>query len=99
MSPNLVATLLIGLRDDSRVKMHFSKTRLTLDQALLAIVADNLSFLAWSKTKDAAKGRKYDRPSLFEKLIQEETKKDKDDLMTFDSPEEYEEYVRQKRGL
>jgi hypothetical protein len=94
-----VATLLIGLRDDSRVKMHFSKTRLTLDQALLAIAADNLAFLAWTKTKDAAKGKKFNRPSLFENLMQEEKKKDKDDLMMFDSPEEYDEYVRQKRGI
>lgn len=95
----MVATLLIGLRDDSRVKMHFSKTRLTLDQALLAIAADNLAFLAWTKTKDAAKGKKFNRPSLFENLMQEEKKKDKDDLMMFDSPEEYDEYVRQKRGI
>lgn len=90
---------MIGLRDDSRVKMHFSDTKITLDQALLAITADNLAFLAWTKTKDAAKGKKYDRPSLFESLMREEKKKDKDELMTFDSPEEYDEYIRQKRGL
>lgn len=95
LSPTLAATLLIGLRDGSRVKMHLSGARVTLDQALLAIISDSLRFLAWTKTKDASKGRKYKNKPIFDAIMHEQ-KKD-DELMRFDTVEAYEDYMRQRK--
>lgn len=61
---------------------------------MLAVIADRLNFIAWSKTKDAQKGRKYKEKSFYEILTQKE--KPKDDLMLFDTVEEYEEYMRRR---
>lgn len=93
LSPTLVATLVLGLEDNSRVRRHFSKQPLTLEQILLSIIADNLQFLSWTKTKDAQK--KKNRPkSILNKLMGKD--KPKDDLEVFDTPEEFEEFMRNK---
>ena len=54
----LLATLAVGLRDDSRIKMHLSGMRVTTDTLLLSAAVDRLSFLAWAQTKDGQAGRK-----------------------------------------
>lgn len=47
--------------------MFLSNQKITLEESLLAIIADNLSFLAWAKTKDAENG--YNKPkSIYEAL-------------------------------
>lgn len=89
----VVATLVLGLKSDSRIKMYYTKTKLTVDQILLAIVADNLQFLAWTKTKDAQKGR-YTKKSIL-KILQGEYEKETDDLASFSTVEEYERYMNQ----
>ena len=91
LSPCLVAVLSLGLRDDSRVKMHFSKTKITLEQALLARMSDCMSFLAWSKTKDAQKGRRYKEKSILKELLMPEKK---EDLMLFESVEDFDSYMK-----
>lgn len=93
LSPNLVATLLIGLRDNSRVKMKVNDTKLTIDQMMMAMVVDNLQFLSWTKTKDARHG-KYKQKSIL-KTLMGEYEKQKDDLISFETVEEYEEYMKQ----
>lgn len=95
LSPDLVATLLIGLGDGSRVKKHYSKNRLTIEQALLAMIADRLNFIAWTKTKDAQKGGKYKLKSIYEALNKEPEKEEK--YEAFDTVEAYEEYIKTKR--
>lgn len=70
MDPKLIATLCMGLRDDSRIKMKISNSRVTLSQALWARIADELTFLSWTKTKDAQKGR--NRPASILKMLTEE---------------------------
>lgn len=95
LSPNLVATLVLGLSDDSRIKRKISGNKLSIDQMLLALMVDNLQFIAWSKTKAAAKNN--NRPeSLFKKLTGYD-EKSKDELMSFTTPEEYEAYMQKKR--
>lgn len=93
LSPRRVAVLLLGLRDNSRVKMKLSGTKITIEQMLMAIIADNLQFLSWTKTKDAKHGR-YKQKSIL-KTLQGEYDRPKDDLMTFKTIEEYEEYMKQ----
>jgi len=93
LSPNKVAILLLGLRDNSRVKMKVSNTKITIDQMIMAIIADNLQFLSWTKTKDAKHGR-YKQKSIL-KTLNGEYEKEKDDLISFKTVEEYEEYMMQ----
>lgn len=54
----LLATLAVGLRDNSRIKMHLSGMRASTDTLLLAAAVDRLSFLVWAQTKDGQAGRK-----------------------------------------
>lgn len=93
LSPRLVAVLLLGLRDNSRVKMKLSETKVTIEQMMMAMMADNLNFLSWTKTKDAKHG-KYKQKSILKTLMGEYDKK-KDDLISFKTVEEYEEYMKQ----
>lgn len=89
----MVVTLLFGLRDDSRVKMHISNAKLTIEQTLMAIIADNLEFLSWTKTKEARHG-KYNKKSIL-KMLNGEYEQEKDDLESFSTIEEFEEYMKQ----
>ena len=67
----LVASLVVGLRDDSRIKMKLSGAKAPLEIVLLASAVDRLSMLVWFQTKDAEKGR--NRPkSLLSILYPEE---------------------------
>lgn len=92
---SLVATLSCGLRENSRIKMKLSGLKVTTDQMIEALQYDVLRMILWTKTKDGAKNR--NRPeSLLSKLLKED-KKDKDELLAFDTPEEYENFMKAKR--
>ena len=86
LSPSLVATLSFGLRDNSRVKMKLSNSKITLEQMLLARMTDELTFQSWSKTKDGQKNR--NRPdSILKSLLEEK----KDETVSFSTPEDFNE--------
>lgn len=79
----LAASLAVGLRDDSRIKMKLSGAKASTEIILLASAVDRLSLLAWMQTKDAEKGR--NRPkSLLEAFVPKET-----DNTSFDSGEDF----------
>jgi len=90
--PELVATLVLGLNENSRVKKHFNKQEISIDQILLAIIADNVQFLAWSKTKDAM--RKKNRPKSILKKLMGTEEIQKEELEVFNTIEEYEAYMK-----
>lgn len=48
-----VAALAFGLREDSRIKMKMTGTKVTVDTYLLAVIADSVNFIRWSKTQAA----------------------------------------------
>lgn len=52
-----VALFASGLSENSRIKRKMSGAKLSLDTYLLVVIADYLSWITWSKTKDAAKNR------------------------------------------
>lgn len=82
-----LATLVMGLRDDSRVKLAISGQTIRLETLLMAGAFDNLRLLLWSKTKDGAKGN--NRPSsVLSSLI--DNKGDNHDNLGFNSAEEFE---------
>lgn len=64
-----LAALSCGLRDNSRIKMRLSGTRVAPEIMLLACAVDKLSLLVWAKTEDARRGR--NRPaSILQQLLQ-----------------------------
>ena len=93
MKPSLIAILAVGLPDSSRIRRKYSGMNLTIDQMLLALIEDSLNGLIWGLG-----GRKKSKkpPSIFEKLL-EKDKKNKDELMSFRTPEEYEAFMAKKR--
>ncbi len=56
LRPSVCATLAAGLRDDSRVMMKATGSRLNTKELLLAKIADDLSILIWQNTEDGQKG-------------------------------------------
>ena len=81
------AALASGLRDDSRIKMKISGAPADRTTILLASAVDRLTWLAWSKTKDAEKGR--NRPeSIVAKIIEAGQKKEPE-YMSFRTTEEF----------
>ncbi len=93
----ILATLSVGLRDDSRIKMKMAGVNIENSLLLLAAAVDRLTFIAWSKTKDAEKG--INKPkSIVEELAG--IRKDSD-AEGFNTPEEYEaarnEIIRRKK--
>ena len=77
LPPNKVAAFCFGLKNDSRVKMFVSKQKIPMNQLLLARIADELAFIAWSKTVDGQKNR--NRPkSILESLLHTEQEKEVD---------------------
>lgn len=85
----MVATLVLGLPDNSRLKMKISGQKITTEQAMLAVIIDDLNLILWQRSK-----RKKKPESLYKRLTEE---KKKDELLSFSSPEEYEEWMRKKR--
>lgn len=92
----LVATLAVGLNENSRTMRKLTGNTLSVEQMFLAMIIDNLQFLVWSKTKDAEKGRNKPE-SLYKRLVGIEDKK-RDELVSFKTIEEFEIYMTQIRG-
>ena len=82
-----VATLSIGLRGDSRIKLVAAGTKLSITDTLLATVADYLALILWTKTKDGSKNR--NRPKSIREALENGNKKD-NDIVGFSTPEEFE---------
>lgn len=88
----IAAALAAGLREDSRIKLKLSgmpADRMTL---LAAVIADRLTFLAWAKTKDGAKGR--NKPASILAKLMNAGKEPKQEYNVYRTPEEFEEAWR-----
>jgi hypothetical protein len=82
----LLATLCCGLREDSRIKMKLSGLKIPVETLLLSTAVDKLSFLAWTKTKDAENGD--NRPNSITAILLGH--KSEKEIIAFDSAEEFE---------
>lgn len=81
-----VATLAVGLRNDSRIKLHLSGEPLTFDQLMMVKIYDLLNWLAWTKTKKATKGQGM--PERLEDKIRKKML-EKSDVVQFESGEDF----------
>lgn len=86
----LVATLVVGLGTESRIKRKMSGMSMTTNEAVLFSILDHLKILVWQNTKDGQRNR--NRP----KLILEEINKmaSHSQVQSFNSAEEFEEAKR-----
>lgn len=84
---SLLATLAVGLREDSRIKMRLSGAKATKSEVLLAAAVDRLSMLWWAQTEDGRNNR--NRPKSAFKIIVGEDKRNSD-VMAFESADEFE---------
>lgn len=82
-----LAALSVGLRENSRIRMIMTDNKVEQDVLLLAAAVDRLTFLAWSKTKDAEKG--LNRPRSIVDIITGKPQKE-NDIMAFNTAEEFE---------
>ena len=84
------ATLTVGLPDASRTKRKLMNQQATVEQMLLATIADYTSLLFWSKTKDAEEGK--NRPkSLLNRILGNKEEEDESNVQAFDSVDAFEE--------
>ena len=93
-----IAILAAGLREDSRTRTKLDESKVGMKTLLLAKIADNTSFLAWTQTKDAQKGENRP-PMILESLMK---KDDPEAVQGFETVEdfqaEYEKRLRKKDG-
>jgi hypothetical protein len=66
----LISTLAMGLRNDSRIKMKVAGMKVKPELLIMARIADNTALNLYAKTKDAQHGRNYPK-SLVEALLTE----------------------------
>ena len=90
----LLATLVFGLRADSRTKMEINGTTVPSYINMLAGIIDRLSLLVWQNTEDGHKNR--NRPqSLLELLNAAE---EKNSITAFNSGEEFDKAYAELTG-
>lgn len=89
IKPNILAVLVMGLPQDSRIMRKITKAKLGFKDSVLALIFDALQVIAYNQGHK--KGAK--RPeSLYKKLT---TEPKKDEYMTFTSPEEFERWRKE----
>ena len=82
----LVATLSVGLRENSRIKMKLSGIKTSTDIMLLASAVDRLSLLVWAETEDGKNN--VNRPKSILGILT--GNEEKSDIVTFNTIEEFE---------
>ena len=74
-----------GLKENARIKMKLAGVKVTLEDMLLASIADHTKLLTWMQTEDARKGK--NRPNtILPRLLGEEERK----IISFETGEEFE---------
>ncbi len=89
LPPQLAATLAVGLREDSRIKVKMSGMKMDFNKYILAALFDKVNWLCWTKTKDAQHGTHVPE-SILDLLLQTDKQNAPDEFMVFDSPEAFE---------
>ena len=91
-----LATLAVGLRDDSRIKMHLVGVKLPRRDLLLAAAVDRLSLLLWINSEDGKYGKNRP-PSLLDSIYGLD--QNDNQVEAFESADEYETAWEQITGV
>lgn len=94
---NLLATLVVGLRDDSRIKMKIGNVMARQDSLLIAAAVDRLSLLVYGMSKDSAYGRNAPK-MIVPILTRTEQAKNNSDVQTYDSGDAFEAAWKKATG-
>lgn len=94
INPGLAGVLLQGLRPESRTKMKLTNQKITLEQTLLAIIADGIKGLIYMQSR---KKNKKLPESILKMLI--DSKKDSKQFKGFNSGADFERTWRKITGV
>lgn len=84
----MVATLAVGLRNDSRIKMFLSNEPLPFEQMMMVKIYDVLNWLAWVEIRTNSKS-KSKPPERLEDRIRKKTA-EKSDAQVFNTVADFE---------
>lgn len=84
---SLLATLSVGLRADSRIKMRMSGAKVSRVELMLAAAVDRLSMLWWAKTEAGKNGTNKPKSVLDAIMGQKE---EHSDIQAYESAEDFE---------
>lgn len=84
----MVASLALGLRDNSRIKMLMSGQKVNTEILLMASIVDRLSVLVWQNTEDARKNR--NKPKSILEMLESSDKES--ETISFTSGEDFTKY-------
>lgn len=93
MPASLAATLAVGLRENSRVKMKLRGDWIPYGESILAMIYDCLRNFIW-----AAYGKGKAPQSIFEALNREERANDPPEIRAYKTPEDFEHERRTLMG-
>ena len=85
---SMLATLSVGLKDNSRIKMKMAGVKIDPAMLLLAAAVDRLSLLVWAQTEDGQKNR--NRPPSVVDQLNGVGKRSDGEVVAFDEPEDFE---------
>lgn len=80
----LIATLLTGLREDSRTIMSLTGRKLSLKETVDVLTYDAINLILWSKTKDGQNN--VNRPKRLMDILT--SKEEKEEVASFESGED-----------
>lgn len=85
-----------GLRDNSRIKLRAAGSRITLEEMLLAMIADRIEMFKYGFSEDAK--RRQNVPKSVLDALTGEDKKKSTKAMGFKTPEEFDAALARIRG-
>lgn len=91
---HMVGIFACGLREDSRIMMKISETKVNTVQTLLALIADNTRLIAWLQSSDGARGT--NRPKSLLSAINGEHRES--NIETFDNGNEFDNEWKRLTG-
>ena len=92
-----LALLAVGLRENSRIKMHLSGRNVPVERLLLAAALDRLSTLVWFQTEDGETG--INRPKSMVAILLGDTQETGGDVQSFETTEEFEQQWQSITGV
>lgn len=98
VSVQTLARLASGLRDDSRIVMKLSGMKVPMKRLLLAMIADNTSFVAWANTENAHNHPDSPPPKIVPAMLGIKKHENENSVQAFRSAEEFEKRLAELRS-
>ena len=92
-----LATLAVGLRDNSRIKMHLSGEMISRTDTLLAAAVDRLSLLIWAKTEDGQNN--VNRPKSMLSILLGNTEENQNSVTAYETGAEFDNAWEEITGV